>query len=124
MVFCFRLLYLCWQNPGNRAPNGAELLKAANLLFSSLEPRYLWQYVGVLFSEACHKIPSTSLTYLSSSRNDNGDDSDVKPVDSGDPSLVEVCYFLFYFTLLSLHNASVGRNFYKTDIISQFLGYN
>lgn len=77
-----RLLYLSWRDPGNKASNGGELLKSANLLFSSLEPRYLWQYVGVLFSDACRKMPLCNV-------NENEENS-VKPVGSGDPSLMEV----------------------------------
>jgi hypothetical protein len=30
-----------------------ELLKTANLLFSALEPSYVWQYAGTLFENAC-----------------------------------------------------------------------
>lgn len=67
-----------------RAPNGSELLKSANMLFSSLEPWYLWDYVGTRFSEACHRMLQTSPTDVS--------DSDVKPVNSGEPSLMEVNY--------------------------------
>jgi len=83
-VNIFRLLYLCWQEPGDHASNGAELIKSANLLFSSLEPRYLWQYVGMQFSETCCKIPSCTDT------NNNNESDSVKPVDSGDPLLQEV----------------------------------
>ena len=82
-------MYLCWQEPGDRAWNGPDLLKSANLLFSSLEPRYLWQYVGVQFSETCCKIPTSTDT------NNNENDS-VKPVGSGDPLLQEVNKFRIF----------------------------
>ncbi|XP_071455571.1 protein DOP1 homolog isoform X2 [Hetaerina americana] len=33
-----------------------ELLKTANLLFSTLEPFYIWQYAGSMFENACRSI--------------------------------------------------------------------
>ncbi|XP_067010621.2 protein dopey-1 homolog [Anabrus simplex] len=56
-----------------------ELLKSANLLFSTLEPCYIWLYTGTLFSNACKlKTPEDSLHI-------------VRPVGSGVPHLMEVC---------------------------------
>ncbi|XP_063217046.1 protein dopey-1 homolog isoform X2 [Bacillus rossius redtenbacheri] len=81
----FRSLYLACNEEsatkGNGLPKGSqELLKSANLLFSTLEPFYIWVYIGTLFSSACsrHTAPSA-----------NG--RPVKPVGSGQPSLLEVC---------------------------------
>ncbi|KAI5703359.1 hypothetical protein M8J75_010863 [Diaphorina citri] len=79
----FRLLYLCSQAPGPSAPNGAELIKTANLMFSSLEPRYFWQYTGSLFSDACKRASLEEGEENVSSR--------VKRVGAGHLTLIEVC---------------------------------
>ncbi|XP_065218037.1 protein dopey-2 isoform X2 [Planococcus citri] len=103
----FRLLYLSWKDPGSKASNGSELLKSANLLFSSLEPRYLWQYVGVLFSDACRKMPLTT----------EDEDENVKPVGSGDPALMEVCsIIIFLLDSLSLEIYSETFSEYLPDL--------
>ncbi|XP_046668094.1 protein dopey-1 homolog isoform X3 [Homalodisca vitripennis] len=73
----FRLLYLCCS--GSTKSNSTELFKSANLLFSSLEPRYMWHYTGQLVAAGCaraHLPPQPNV---------------VNPVGSGDPGLVEVC---------------------------------
>ncbi|XP_064461644.1 protein dopey-1-like isoform X2 [Ornithodoros turicata] len=56
-----------------------ELVKTANLLFSSLEPTYLWGYVAKGFREAC-KHPDRTLSQ-----------GLVAQVGSGTPSLPELC---------------------------------
>ncbi|KAL1459041.1 hypothetical protein WDU94_011054, partial [Cyamophila willieti] len=76
----FRLLYLCSQSPGPAAQNGPELIKTANLMFSSLEPRYFWQYTGTMFSEACKKESV-----------EDEIEEHVKQVGVGPLSLTEVC---------------------------------
>uniref|UniRef100_A0A1B6DLS2 Uncharacterized protein n=2 Tax=Clastoptera arizonana TaxID=38151 RepID=A0A1B6DLS2_9HEMI len=78
----FRLIYLCsTSNSSTLKSNSSELIKSANLLFGSLEPRYLWQYTGQLLANACSR-PLVNLPI---------DDIVVRRVGSGDPSLVEVC---------------------------------
>ncbi|XP_077487312.1 LOW QUALITY PROTEIN: protein DOP1A [Amblyomma americanum] len=66
-----------------------ELIKTANLLFSSLEPNYLWDYVHKCFQGACERAS------LSASRGATvakcSEESKVAPVGSGPPSLLEVC---------------------------------
>ncbi|XP_073990011.1 protein DOP1 homolog isoform X1 [Rhodnius prolixus] len=76
----FRLLFLCY-NTDSKSSNAVELLKCANLLFGSLEPRYLWQYIGKLFNTACSKNSSASIDL----------ENPVKRVSSGDPGIVEIC---------------------------------
>ncbi|KAI5737971.1 hypothetical protein M8J77_001325 [Diaphorina citri] len=71
------------QAPGPSAPNGAELIKTANLMFSSLEPRYFWQYTGSLFSDACKRASLEEGEENASSR--------VKRVGAGHLTLIEVC---------------------------------
>ncbi|KAK7864583.1 hypothetical protein R5R35_003176 [Gryllus longicercus] len=102
----FRTLYLsCGDNDrtvGNgSAPTGSrsssqEILKAANLLFSSLEPCYIWQYTGTLFSNACQSQPSNTNSLSQSSENSESSETrsskgHVRPVGSGPPDLEEVC---------------------------------
>uniref|UniRef100_A0A8D9B3L0 Protein dopey-1 homolog n=1 Tax=Cacopsylla melanoneura TaxID=428564 RepID=A0A8D9B3L0_9HEMI len=77
----FRLLYLCSQSPGPSAPNGPELIKTANLMFSSLEPQYFWQYTGTMFSEACKR----------ENEPESEREAQVKQVGAGALSLTEVC---------------------------------
>lgn len=78
----FRLLYLCCQKD-NKIDKLSELIKSANLLFSSLEPKYLWEYTGNMFSNACQSF----------TRIDQNEEISnvVKSVGSGDLSLVEIC---------------------------------
>lgn len=78
----FRLLYLCCQKD-NKIDKSSELIKSANLLFSSLEPKYLWEYTGIMFSNACQ-----SLTKIDQCQEIS---NVVKSVGSGDLSLVEIC---------------------------------
>lgn len=77
---------MCYHNPGSKASNSSELLKAANLLFGALEPRYLWQYTGTLFSDACKNMKSRNYDEYSEQK-------PVQPVGSGYPILTEVSLF-------------------------------
>ncbi|XP_024216432.1 protein dopey-1 homolog [Halyomorpha halys] len=77
----FRLLYLCYNMDSK--PNTSDLLKNANLLFGALVPRYLWEYVGQLFSIACSQYHGTSLS--------DKEENPVKRVGSGSPNIIEVC---------------------------------
>lgn len=62
-------------------PSTSELLKNANLLFATLEPRYLWEYVGQLFSLACSQFHGSPM----------GDyENPVRRVASGNPNIIEV----------------------------------
>lgn len=62
-----------------------------NLLFSSLEPAYIWQYAGSLVERACRILHDSNVA-----GNEESDTIDtVRPVGSGQPSLVEVCFDCF-----------------------------
>ncbi|XP_042147641.1 protein dopey-1 isoform X6 [Ixodes scapularis] len=61
-----------------------ELVKTANLLFSSLEPDYLWGYVAKSFHGACVRRSADPLPRTLQS-------GKVAPVGSGAPTLQEVC---------------------------------
>ncbi|XP_050425290.1 protein dopey-1 homolog isoform X2 [Adelges cooleyi] len=78
----FRLLYLCCQKD-TKIDKSSELIKSANLLFSSLEPKYLWEYTGNMFSNACQS--------LTKDEECEGSLGTVKPVGSGDLTLIEIC---------------------------------
>lgn len=57
-------------------------MKSANLLFSTLEPSYIWTHCGHLFGKACNTKMQTQGII---------DDVVVRPIGSGMPDLVEVC---------------------------------
>lgn len=96
----FRTLYLTCEIDkyagSNSARGSQEILKAANLLFSSLEPCYIWQYTGTLFTNACQcktpdstpSSPSLEISFNSETPISKGH---VKPVGKGPPDLAEVC---------------------------------
>ena len=65
-----------------------ELLKCANLLFSTLDPCYIWIYAGTLFDEACER--QTTNNEKASPEHETSLKGEVKPVGSGPPTLLEV----------------------------------
>ncbi|KYM98153.1 Protein dopey-1 like protein [Cyphomyrmex costatus] len=78
----FRTFYnACKQSTSNHAPKANEVVKSANLLFSTLEPSYIWIHCGHLFEKACNTRAKTHVTV----------EDIVRPVGSGMPNLVEVC---------------------------------
>lgn len=94
----FRTLYLACEgsDEGSMKVNGTnnnkgsqELLKCANLLFSTLEPCYIWIYAGTLFDEACER--QTTNKEKVSPEHEPSVKGEVKPVGSGPPNLMEVC---------------------------------
>lgn len=72
----------CKQSALNHIPKTSEVVKSANLLFSTLEPSYIWIHCGHLFEKACNRRAKTQVTI---------EDVTVKTVGSGMPNLVEVC---------------------------------
>lgn len=82
-VIHFRTFYnACKQSMSNHAPKANEVVKSANLLFSTLEPSYIWIHCGHLFEKACNIRAKTLIAI---------EDAIVRPVGSGMPNLVEVC---------------------------------
>lgn len=74
--------------PGGSIYKGSqELLKCANLLFSTLEPCYIWIYAGTLFDEACERQTANEEV---SPEHEQSPKGEVKPVGSGRPNLLEV----------------------------------
>jgi len=65
-------------------PKANEVVKSANLLFSTLEPSYIWIHCGHLFEKACNTRAKTQVVI----------DDVVRPVGSGIPNLVEVCVLM------------------------------
>ncbi|XP_011692229.1 PREDICTED: protein dopey-1 homolog isoform X2 [Wasmannia auropunctata] len=79
----FRTFYnACKQTASSHAPKANEVVKSANLLFSTLEPSYIWIHCGHLFERACNTRAKTQVAI---------EDVAVRPVGSGMPNLVEVC---------------------------------
>ncbi|XP_031783167.1 protein dopey-1 homolog isoform X3 [Nasonia vitripennis] len=65
-----------------------EVIKSVNLLFSTLEPQYVWIHCGYLFEKACEKDQGGSTR---SRYRRNTQEPSVKQVGSGMPDLGEVC---------------------------------
>jgi hypothetical protein len=95
-LFTSRTLYLACEysddssgKPGGSVYKGSqELLKCANLLFSTLEPCYIWIYAGTLFDEACERQTTNGVeARLECEQSSEGE---VKSVGSGPPNLLEV----------------------------------
>nr|XP_034191282.1 protein dopey-1 homolog isoform X4 [Osmia lignaria] len=77
----FRTFYnACGQS--NRVPKTNEVVKSANLLFSTLEPSYVWIHCGHLFEKACQTRARTKHEV---------EEVVVRPVGSGMPNFMEVC---------------------------------
>ncbi|CAK9831783.1 Protein dopey-1 homolog [Anthophora retusa] len=77
----FRTFYnACGQS--NRVPKTNEVVKSANLLFSTLEPSYVWIHCGHLFENACQ-------TRAKDKR--EAEEDAVRPVGSGMPNFMEIC---------------------------------
>ncbi|XP_034945114.1 protein dopey-1 homolog isoform X2 [Chelonus insularis] len=71
-----------------------EVIKSANLLFSTLEPAYVWIHCSQLFEKACIERENNQQKY---------EESSVKSVGSGMPNLLEICIL----TEFLLENVSV-----------------
>ncbi|KAH0955706.1 hypothetical protein HN011_002395 [Eciton burchellii] len=79
----FRTFYnACKQSSLSHISKTNEIVKSANLLFSTLEPSYIWIHCGHLFDKACNIKMQTS---------DVTENIFVRPIGSGIPNLVEVC---------------------------------
>lgn len=79
----FRTFYnACKQFAPSHLPKANEVVKSANLLFSTLEPSYIWIHCGHLFEKACDVRARTQVAI---------EDIAVRPIGSGMPNLVEVC---------------------------------
>lgn len=72
----------CKQSAPSHSSKANEVVKSANLLFSTLEPSYIWIHCGHLFEKACNIRAKTQVAI---------EDILVKPVGSEMPNLVEVC---------------------------------
>jgi len=79
----FRTFYnACKQSSSSHISKTNEIVKSANLLFSTLEPSYIWIHCGHLFDKACNiKMQTSNVT----------ENIVVRPIGSGIPNLVEVC---------------------------------
>lgn len=85
------------KNAKPEAKNCSELLKTANLLFSTLEPHYIWEYVGNLYRRACS---------ASVKRNEPEKmGKTVTDVSDGDPTVLEICEIIgFLLDIVSIES--------------------
>ncbi|XP_046605599.1 protein dopey-1 homolog isoform X1 [Neodiprion virginianus] len=77
----FRTLYNACKK-SDKPVKSNEVVKSANLLFTTLEPSYVWVHCGYLFEKAC-SARVKSLEEIEENR--------VNLVGSGMPNLIEVC---------------------------------
>ncbi|XP_012276640.1 protein dopey-1 homolog isoform X2 [Orussus abietinus] len=78
-------LKACGQS--EKSPKSNEVVKSANLLFSTLEPSYVWTYCGCLFDKACERREKGQ----EEDRAKTPNFSALQAVGSGFPGLTEVC---------------------------------
>nr|XP_050849506.1 protein dopey-1 homolog isoform X2 [Vespula vulgaris] len=77
----FRTFYIaCGQS--SKIPKTNEVVKSANLLFSTLEPSYVWIHCGFLFEKACQARIKTQCEIK---------EMTVKSIGCGMPNLIEIC---------------------------------
>ena len=85
------------------ADDTTELLKTANLLFNSLEPYFVWDFLGRMFQEACKQLRDIKRKCGSSSSS-----HDSLGVSSSVPTVKELCllshFLLDIVSLVSLVN--------------------
>jgi hypothetical protein len=77
-----------------------DVNKQANLLYQTFDPSYIWNFMTNLYETACKESKSDR-------ESDNWDGKFCPEVDSGEPSLVEVCYlteFLLETISLEMYN--------------------
>lgn len=75
-----------------------DVIKSANLLFATFDPSYIWNFMTNLYESASREDSKSKSVAL---------DHFVPEVDSGEPSLVEVCYlteFLLETISLEMYN--------------------
>lgn len=83
----------------------SSVTKQANLLYQTFDPSYIWNFMTNMYENACKLSESTVSSTTKTA--DNLDTKFVPIVDSGDPSLVEVCYlteFLLETISLEMYN--------------------
>lgn len=83
----FRTFYNACSISGKHSKS-SEVIKSVNLLFSTLEPQYVWIHCGYLFEKACERDHSGSIR---SRYRRNTQEPFVKQVGSGMPDLGEIC---------------------------------
>lgn len=87
-LFVFFFFFRTFYNAVSKNVKSTEVIKSVNLLFSTLEPQYVWIHSGYLFEKACENDNNSRGRYR---RNINSQENIVKIVGSGMPELAEVC---------------------------------
>ncbi|GIY38627.1 protein dopey-1 [Caerostris darwini] len=92
-----------------------ELKKAANLLFGTLEPSYLWEYSAKHFEIAC-QIPSSKTS-------DDDEEDKVLEVGSGKPNLTELCSLVnFLLDVVSLETYLEAKTEHLPKLLCDIFG--
>ncbi|XP_041353922.1 protein dopey-1-like isoform X2 [Gigantopelta aegis] len=93
----------------------SELLKTANLLFNSLEPYFVWDFLGRMFQEACQRLHDTKRKCGSSSSQDS-------VITSNVPTIKELCLLShFLLDIVSLETYIETQTEYLPDMLRQML---
>lgn len=80
-----------------------DVNKQANLLYQTFDPSYIWNFMTNLYETACKQSQSNA----NQKETKSGDGKFTPEVDSGEPTLVEVCYlteFLLETISLEMYN--------------------
>ncbi|XP_013774408.1 protein dopey-1-like isoform X2 [Limulus polyphemus] len=96
--------------------NHKELVKTANLLFSTLEPCYLWHYLARCFQESCHRNKCADSGSYCPKRNSTA----VEHVGAGPPNIQEVgCLIDFLLDVVSLETYLETPTEHLPDLLNQ-----
>ncbi|XP_014214024.1 protein dopey-1 homolog isoform X2 [Copidosoma floridanum] len=83
----YRTFYNACTAATGKGSKSTEVIKSVNLLFSTLEPQYVWIHCGYLFEKACEKDYGSRSARLRRTYQEPS----VKQIGSSMPDLAEVC---------------------------------
>lgn len=84
-----------------------EVTKSANLLFATFDPSYIWNFMTLIYEKSCKLLSVPRTENARQPKALNADATVVPEVDSGEPSLSEVCLltdFLLETISLEMYN--------------------
>ncbi|CAM1295861.1 DOPEY1 (predicted) [Pycnogonum litorale] len=125
LVQVFRALYEDYNNPkkltdsARMSKNSSELLKAANLFFSTLEPDYIWSYIIQLFRSSASEA---SKEYESLKENGCRRTCEMKVLSIGSMShsLLELCLIInFLLDVMALEAYSDTPSQHLPDLLME-----
>lgn len=89
-----------------------EVKKSVNTLFGNFDPSYIWNFMTNQYERACHKNKADEIRTLPE------DLKFVPDVDSGEPSLIEVCFLTeFLLNTISLEMFNETTRIYLPRVL-------